>query len=436
VLYNFGSTATDPQGPESTSAIAQGRDGNLYSTTPYGGLNAWGTVFRITPAGIPFVLYNFDAKHGRPFSGLTLGTDGNFYGTTINGGASNVGTVFKITPKGNLTVLYTFTNSTDGASPNAPPIQGVDGNFYGTTSAAAGFQYGGVYKITPAGKFTPLYSFDNTNGAYPLAPLMQGTDGNFYGTANGGGSGGNGVVFKLTPAGKITVIHSFNGSDGANIRVPVIQGTDGNIYGTTFQGGTGNAGVVFQITSTGKYTVLHSMNGNSEGGFPDADLVQASDGKFYGVNVGGGSMSSGTIFSLDSKSKYTVLYNFDGAANGGVVSVTPFQRTNGVLYGDTAAGGTGSYCACGVFYKLQKGLKPFVSLLPQAAKVGKTVEILGQGFHGVTGVSFNGIAATLFTVVSPTYLTAIVPTGAKTGPVTVMIPGGNLVSIRNFRVLP
>jgi uncharacterized repeat protein (TIGR03803 family) len=382
------------------------------------------------------VLYNFDTKHGRPFSGLTLGTDGNFYGTTINGGTANVGTIFRITPKGILTALYTFMNGSDGASPAAPPIQGFDGSFYGTFSAAGGFQFGGVYKLTAAGKYSVVYSFDDTNGAYPLAPLIQGTDGNFYGTANGGGSGDSGVVFKLTPAGKITVIHAFNGTDGGNIRVPVIQGTDGNIYGTTFLGGTGNAGVVFQITPGGKYTILHSMNGNSDGGYPDATVFQSSDGKFYGVTTFAGSINNGTIFSVDTKSNYNVLFSFDGADNGGYASVALFPRTSGVLYGDTFVGGTGSQCACGIFYKLNKGLKPFVSLLPQAAKVGKTVEILGQGFHGVTGVSFNGTAATSFKVVAPPYMTAVVPTGAKTGPVTVMIPGGNLTSIRKFRVLP
>jgi len=434
VLYNFGSSSQDPQGPGSIGAIAQGRDGNLYSTTPEGGLNNNGTAFRITPSGIPFVLYNFDRKHGQTSSGLTLGTDGNFYGTTFNGGTSNVGTVFRLTPKGILKVLYTFTNSTDGANPVAPPIQGVDGNFYGTTNAAGSLQYGGVYKLTPAGKFTPLYSFDYTNGAQSVAPLVQGTDGNFYGTATGGGSAGLGVVFKLTPAGKIAVLHSFTGSDGQNAQTPVIQGSDGNFYGTTGAGGTASAGVIYKVTPAGKYTVLHNMNGNSDGYGPLAGLVQATDGKFYGVADIGGSMNSGTIFSIDAKSRYNVLYNFDGSTNGIYPQVTPFQRTNGVLYGDTRQGGTGSYCACGVFYKLNKALKPFVSLLPQAAKVGKTVDILGQGFHGVTGVSFSGTAAK-FTVVSPTYLTAVVPTGAKTGLVTVMIPGGNLVSNRKFRVL-
>lgn len=436
VLYNFGSTMQDPQGPESTSAIAQGRDGNLYSTTPYGGLSGNGTVFRITPAGIPFVLYNFDRAHGQPFSGLTLGTDGNFYGTTANGGKANVGSVFKITPKGILTVLYTFTNSTDGANPLPPPIQGVDGNFYGTTNSAGRYGFGGVYKITPASKFSVLYSFDNTHGAYSLAQLVQGTDGNFYGTTNSGGSGGEGVVFKLTPAGKITVVHAFDGTHGGNVRTSVIQATDGNFYGTTDAGGTANAGVIYKVTPTGKFTVLYNVNGKSDGYGPDTALVQATDGKFYGVTPAGGSMQSGTIFSIDSKSKYSVLYNFDGTTTGIAASVSLFQRTSGVLYGDTFQGGTGSYCACGVFYKLNKGLKPFVSLLPQAAKVGKTVEILGQGFHGVTGVSFNGTAATSFTVVSLTYLTAVVPAGATSGPVTVMIPGGNLVSNRNFQVLP
>jgi uncharacterized repeat protein (TIGR03803 family) len=328
------------------------------------------------------------------------------------------------------------STSTDGANPLPPPIQGADGNFYGTTNSAGRYGFGGVYKITAAGKFTSLYSFDDTHGAYSLAPLVQGTDGNFYGTTTSGGSGGEGVVFKLTPAGKITVVHNFDLTHGGEARTPLIQGTDGNFYGTTVAGGTSSAGVVFQVTPTGKFTVLHNLNGNSDGNGPDAALVQATDGKFYGVTPVGGSMQSGTIFSVDTKSKYSVLYNFDGTTTGIYASVALFQRTSGVLYGDTFQGGTGSQCACGVFYKLNKGLKPFVSLLPQAAKVGKTVEILGQGFHGVTGVSFNGTAATSFTVMSLTYLTAVVPAGATTGPVTVMIPGGNLVSNRNFRVLP
>jgi hypothetical protein len=83
------------------------------------------------------------------------------------------------------------------------------------------------------------------------------------------------------------------------------------------------------------------------------------------------------------------------------------------------------------------GLHPFVSFVgPQfSGKVGKTIEILGQGFTGTTRVSFNGAAAT-FKVVSDTYLTATVPAGATTGKVKVVTPNGTLFSNVPFRVLP
>jgi hypothetical protein len=67
------------------------------------------------------------------------------------------------------------------------------------------------------------------------------------------------------------------------------------------------------------------------------------------------------------------------------------------------------------------------SLVSTTGKVGKTIEVLGQGFTGTTGVSFNGTAAT-FAVVSDTYLTTMVPSGATSGFVTVTTPGGTLTS--------
>jgi hypothetical protein len=111
--------------------------------------------------------------------------------------------------------------------------------------------------------------------------------------------------------------------------------------------------------------------------------------------------------------------------------VTPIQHTNGILYGDTLLGG--DLNNTGVFYALNLGLKPFVSLLPTSGKVGATVEILGQGFTGTEAVSFNGTAAK-FTVVSNTYMTAVVPTGATTGLVTVTAPKATLQSNKKFRV--
>src|SRR5271170_6588131 len=96
-LYNFGSSSGDPLNPAYSGIVAQGRDGNLYSTTPAGGSGNLGTVFKITAGGAVSVIYSFDGTHGKaPYSGLTLGTDGNFYGTTSLGGTANIGVIFKI----------------------------------------------------------------------------------------------------------------------------------------------------------------------------------------------------------------------------------------------------------------------------------------------------------------------------------------------------
>src|SRR5437660_1280788 len=132
-IHDFNTTTLTS--PQNAGILAQGRDGNLYGTTPTGGTHGFGGVFKITPAGSFHVIYNFDgtAPGKSPRSGLTLGTDGNFYGTTWQGGAHNYGTIFKIIPAGVLTVLHTFAYS-DGANCYAPPIQGTDGNFYGTTT--------------------------------------------------------------------------------------------------------------------------------------------------------------------------------------------------------------------------------------------------------------------------------------------------------------
>lgn len=446
--YKFGTNNGDPCDATNSGIVAQGRDGNLYSTAPWCGAYGYGAVFKITPAGMLTVLYSFGGKNGdglNPRGGLTLGTDGNFYGTTAYGGTNLYGTVFKITSTGKLTVLYNFSNGSDGGVPFAAPVQGVDGNFYGTTCQCDGQNGPGtIYKITPSGKFTSLYQLDFWASSYPYAPLVQGIDGNFYGSAAYGGSGA-GVIFKVTPTGKFSVLHTFDNTDGSSPEAPLIQASDNNFYGTTCCGGSDDSGVIFRISATGNFSVVHNMNAATDGGGPFGGLVQSADGNFYGVNAGGGNSSNcmggcGTIFKVSSQGNVSVLYNFD-YTDGAYPYATMLEHTNGIFYGDTWSGGiSNSACTqsgpdCGVFYSMRTGLRRFISLLPYEAKVGKTVEILGQGFKGVSGVAFNGTPSK-FNVVSDTYLTATVPTGATTGFVTVTTSHGSLKSNKKFRVTP
>jgi uncharacterized repeat protein (TIGR03803 family) len=436
VLYKFGTNANDPLQPAGQLAIAQGRDGNLYSTSTYGGTNSIGTMFKVTPSGTLGVVYNFDFDPGDyPFSGVTLGTDGNFYGTTQYNG-EGPGSAYKVTPAGVATTLHLFGNTGDGACPRSAPIEDTNGDFYGTTTTVCG---GGsqstVYKLTSSGTLTTLYTW--TDGSNVGAPLVQGADGNFYGINNTGGDG-YGYIFRMTTSGALTVLHKFTGADGSQVDggPALIQASDGNFYGTSFTGGSANAGVIFKITPSGTYTVLHNLNGTSDGGEPGNALVQATDGKLYGVAYAGGSSNLGTIFRITTGGTYSVLFNF-GGSNGANPESPLRQNTNGVLFGDTAAGGDLSLCSgtgCGVFYSLSIGAKPFVSLVSTTGKVGSKIGILGQGFGVSSVVKFNGVKATTVARTGTTFLLATVPAGASDGKVTVTTGKTVLTSLQTFIV--
>lgn len=440
VVYNLGSNSTDPTNPTWPGFIAQGPDGNLYSTTPsaLGGSN--GAAFNITPSGTVTMLTTFGSD-GAPQSGLTLGIDGEFYGTTFGCSVGGDGSIFKISSGGTLSTLYNFTGGSDGKCPVAPPIQGVDGNFYGTTTSSnTSGVFGSVYRITPTAKFTTLHDFANTDGAVPDAPLMQASGGVLYGvTQTGGSNGTTGEVYKITTSGGFSVPFTFNGNNGHNSVAPLVQGSDGNFYGTAIQGGTNNLGVVFRLTPNGAITLLHSFAGSGDGAFPYGGLVQASDGNFYGTtSQATGSSGCGTIFRI-SNGSFSTLYTFPSDGSLGCNPQAKLvEHTNGILYGDTNAGGStiGGACAsgCGAFFSLNASLPPFVSLLPTSGKVGSTVGILGQGFSNASVVEFNGVPATTFTVTGTTFISATVPASASTGFVTVSTGATTLTSLVQYVV--
>ena len=298
-IYNIrgGNDGANPYG-----GVIQGSDGNLYGTTRYGGTGGGGTVYKITYTGVKTILNNFaTGKDGFfPYAGLIQGSDGNLYGTTLYGGTgSGQGTVYKITPQGVKTTLYNFGGfGGDGAIPEAGLIQGSDGNLYGTTTGG-GSGYGTVFKVTPQGQGTVLYKFaGGTDGETPRAGLIQAKDGNFYGTTYFGGAGSSGTVYKITPQGVKTTLYSFaGGNDGANPQAGLIQSFDGNFYGTTVKGGKDDNGTVFQITYSGVKTTLYNFTGGTDGANPKAGLLLGKYGIYYGTTSAGGS-GNGTVYKI------------------------------------------------------------------------------------------------------------------------------------------
>ncbi len=455
--------------------LVQGTDGNFYGTTSGGGANGAGTVFKITPSGTLTTLYSFCAQANcadgeEPRQGLVQGANGDFYGTTYEGGANEFcdvkdksigcGTVFKITPAGKLTTLYSFcvqANCTDGEKPTTTLVQASNGNFYGTTTYGGKNGDGTVFKMTAGGVLTTLYSFCSqancADGGTPWSGLLQGADGNFYGTTTSGGGTSNacdsdglgagcGTAFKITPSGVLTTVYTFcsqtNCTDGGFPVAGLIQATNGLFYGTTGLGGANNActqgcGTVFKLTSSGTLTTLHSFD-QTDGYAPAAALVLATDGNFYGTTSGCGADGDcvyglGTIFKITPAGTLTTLHSFAGTDGSNPIAGL-LQSTNGSFYGTTVEGGANDD---GAIFGLSEGLAPFVETRPASGAVGAVITILGNNLKGATSVTFNGTSAT-FTVESNTAIEATVPTGATSGKVQVVTPSGTLSSNVPFLV--
>ncbi len=348
-LHNF--TGPEGDGPY-YAPLVLGRDGNYYGTTYLGGANSSGNVFKMTPSGTVTNLYSFCSQPlctdgSVPYAGLTLGNDGNLYGTTTFGGNGpqyDAGVVFKITPSGGYTVLYKFcqqSNCADGFNPMVPLTLASDGNLYGTTYGGGTSNMGNIFRITPSGSYTSLYSFNQNSGQNP-GGLIQATDGNLYGVTYQAGANGNGTVFRSTLSGSVTVLYNFcsqpSCTDGALPVAPLLQWTDGNFYGTTDVGGAGASGTVFKMTPSGTLTTLHSFDGG-DGSIVQAGLIAGSDGNFYGVTGNGGSSNNGTIFVLSPGGAFTSLHDFSGT-DGSVPLAALLQVGNGVFDGVTTRGGT------------------------------------------------------------------------------------------------
>jgi uncharacterized repeat protein (TIGR03803 family) len=345
-LFSFGSGYTNTDGASPSAVLVQGKDGNLYGTTPSGGTNDLGTVFRISTNGAYTTLVSFTRTNGAsPAAGLIQGADGNFYGTTTAGGAYDLGTVFKMTSGGTLVTLASFA-STNGESPAAALVQTPNGVLYGVTQygGANGASAGTIFKITTNGVLTLLYSFTgDTDGGSSTAGLALGKDGNLYGTTPSGGVDFSGSVFKVTTNGVLTTLYSFTGgNDGSSPDTAVVQGKDGNFYGTTASGGAydvdlGGDGTIFKMTAAGALTTLTSFN-NTNGADPEAVLVQGVDGILYGTTAYGGRDDSGTLFKITTNGVFTVLITFHGA-NGAQPEAGLVQGVDSYLYGTTVANG-------------------------------------------------------------------------------------------------
>jgi uncharacterized repeat protein (TIGR03803 family) len=315
------------------------------------------------------ILHSFGGgEDGRyPCCSMLRGPAGGLYGTTESGGQLGFGTVFRVSPSGHRTLLYSF--GSNGEDPDGGLVRDKAGNGYGSTisGGAGGGGYGTVFKLSTTGQETVLYSFQGgSDGDAPIGTLVIDDAGNLYGaTVQGAGSGCNGfgcgTVFKISPAGQETILHIFTGApDGANPESGLVRDSVGNLYGTTSIGGTFNYGMVFMLSATGQETVLHNFSGPPDGAYPSSRLLGDAGDNLLGTTLGGGestllcSSGCGTVFKLTSTGVESVLYSFSGSGDGLDPYGDLIQDKTGSLYGTTNAGGGDPACSCGTVFKLSR----------------------------------------------------------------------------------
>jgi len=307
----------------------------LYSTTLNGGDDGGGVINKFIPFTNDLtVVKSFETLSATPsFANFTQASDGKLYAMTPNGGANNVGFIFSYDPSASVELKVKNFDNNNGAHPNGSLIQASDGKLYGLTHDGGTNNAGVIFSFDlSTSTYTKLYDFDSANGAHPYGSLLEAADGKLYGMTYAGGSSNAGVIFSFKPSSSTYIkLKDFDITNGAKPYGNLIQATDGKLYGITNRGGSTDDGVIFSYNpSISTYTKLKDFD-SSTGSQPYGSLVQATDGKLYGMTNQGGSGNYGVIFSFDtSPATYTKQMDFH---NSGHPKGSLIQATDGKLYG-------------------------------------------------------------------------------------------------------
>jgi uncharacterized repeat protein (TIGR03803 family) len=328
--------------PQGSLCLAD--NGKLYGLTQQGGLGV-GVIFEYDPTLNTYAKkFEFDVVNGSfPSGTLMKASNGKLYGTA-GAGSANIGVIFEFNPlTGSFSKKFDFTVVANGKYPVGSLQAGSNGKLYGMTINGGSSGVGVIYEFDPSNNtYTKKADFTGiANGAYPNGSLLLSSNGKFYGMTRQGGTGSIGTLFEYDPsANSLTKRFDFDGQHGSTPYGSLVTGANGKLYGMT-NGGTVGFGTLFefdQVTNT--LTKKIDFSSLPQGGNPTGGLIQASNGKFYGLTTTGGAFGSGVLFEYDSGTTViTPKVHFDGVNNGANPEASLRTGPDGKLYGLTSQGG-------------------------------------------------------------------------------------------------
>lgn len=432
-------------GSSPMGSLLQASNGKLYGLAGGGGSSDKGVLFEYDISTSTYTKKNdfLGLLNGsNPGGSLIQASNGKMYGMTSAGGSMGYGVLFEYDLSSNtLTKKVDFTGSSNGSSPRGSLMQASNGKLYGMTQKG-GVNSAGVlfeYNIS-TGILTKLIDFTNSSsGSGPYGHLIQATNGKLYGLTSGGGLNNGGVLFDYdistnTLSKKIDFLNSTTGS---YIQGSLYQALNGNLYGMTFQGGANNLGVLFEYNiGSNTLTKKIDFDKNANGNNPRASVIQASNGKLYGLACSRGTYTFGILFEYNiNLNSIIVRANLDGKANGAKPRGSFIRASNGKLYGLTSEGGANDM---GVLFeydlttdKLIKKVD-FAGTTNGSSPLGSLIQASNGKLYGMTekGGTYSWGVLFEYDITSSTLTKKLDFSGGTTG----ILPRGSLIQASNGKL--
>jgi uncharacterized repeat protein (TIGR03803 family) len=376
---------------------------------------------------------------------LTQASDGDFYGVCAAGGQFGMGSIFRFTASGRFTVLHSF-NGSDGSHPAGALLEGLDGNLYGVTlNGGLDAEFGGtIFRLRKGGDFTTLWLFNAAaeNGASnPTAGLALGPDGNIYGMFQlyqefYGAFPGPGGIFQIDYMGNVTFPGFFQSAPWACAPVISPKGTifalqqasnfvgDNNQTFEDIPSGSTFANVVMNLPPYFDKEYVNFFG----------CMILGTDGLFYANGISAIAKPTHPFVELQLDPAAQQTHFFDLGPYGEEPVLSPLEASDGKLY--IVNNGGGKY-GLGNILTLDYGLKPpaprIAAFRPASGSAGTNVTIGGALYVGVTSVTLNGLAVS-FRNKGSSFIDFAVPPGATSGVITVTTAAGTATSADPFTV--